>query len=307
MKEKNGGSRQTRGIIDAIISSSSFGFSPFFSVSLLALGLGTMDVLSYRWGVAALALCIIAAAGKKSLKVTGREFGKIFLLSIFRALTSFTLLIGYANIASGVASTIHFTYPVIVAFCMMFIFGEKKSPVIIVAIILSVVGAYCLAEGDTAEVAGGDKTKGIIASAASVLCYAGYVILLRKTGADRIESTKLTIYVLGLSAVYFIIAGCIAGGIKIVTEPAGWLYILGISLVCTMVSNFFLVNAVKNAGPTLASVFGALEPLTAVLTGVLFLNERLSAVNVAGILLILGTVTIVVVHQKAQKNAYSRP
>ena len=294
---------KTRGIVDAVISSSSFGFSPFFSVSLLALGLGTMDILSYRWGIAALALGIIAAAGRKSLKVTGKEFGKIFLLSIFRALTSFTLLIGYANIASGVASTIHFTYPVVVAFCMMFIFGEKKSPVIIVAIILSVIGAYCLAAGDTAEVPDGDKTKGILASAASVLCYAGYVILLRKTGADSIESTKLTIYVLGLSAAYFIAAGSMTGGIRIVTEPEGWLYILGISIVCTMVSNYFLVNAVRNAGPTLASVFGALEPLTAVLTGVLFLNERLSPINIAGIALILCTVTIVVVYQKRQGNA----
>ena len=235
--------------------------------------------------------------------MSGKEFGKIFLLSIFRALTSFTLLIGYANIASGVASTIHFTYPVVVAFCMMFIFGEKKSPVIIVAIILSVIGAYCLAAGDTAEVPDGDKTKGILASAASVLCYAGYVILLRKTGADSIESTKLTIYVLGLSAAYFIAAGSMTGGIRIVTEPEGWLYILGISIVCTMVSNYFLVNAVRNAGPTLASVFGALEPLTAVLTGVLFLNERLSPINIAGIALILCTVTIVVVYQKRQGNA----
>ena len=294
---------KTRGIIDAIISSSTFGFSPFFSVSLLALGLGTLDILSYRWGVAALALCIIAAASRKSLRITGREFGKIFLLSIFRALTSFTLLIGYANIASGVASTIHFSYPVVVAFCMMFIFGEKKSPVIIIAIILSVIGAFCLASGDTAEVQGGDKMKGILASAASVLCYAGYVILLRKTGADSIESTKLTIYVLGLSATYFIIGGSMTGGIRIVTEAEGWLYILGISIVCTMVSNFFLVNAVRNAGPTLASVFGVLEPFTAVLTGVLFLNERLSPLNIAGIALILCTVTIVVIYQKRQAHS----
>ena len=294
---------KTRGIVDAVISSSSFGFSPFFSVSLLALGLGTMDILSYRWGIAALALCFIEAASRKSRKGSGKGVGVRFLVSLSRALTSFTLLIGYANIASGVASTIHFTYPVVVAFCMMFIFGEKKSPVIIVAIILSVIGAYCLAAGDTAEVPDGDKTKGILASAASVLCYAGYVILLRKTGADSIESTKLTIYVLGLSAAYFIAAGSMTGGIRIVTEPEGWLYILGISIVCTMVSNYFLVNAVRNAGPTLASVFGALEPLTAVLTGVLFLNERLSPINIAGIALILCTVTIVVVYQKRQGNA----
>ena len=44
MKNSDGVKRQTRGIIDAIISSSTFGFSPFFSVSLLALGLGALDI-----------------------------------------------------------------------------------------------------------------------------------------------------------------------------------------------------------------------------------------------------------------------
>lgn len=59
--------KQTRGIIDAIISSSTFGFSPFFSVSLLAMGLGTLDVLSYRWGIATLVLLLIAIWTKKSV------------------------------------------------------------------------------------------------------------------------------------------------------------------------------------------------------------------------------------------------
>lgn len=298
MKNSDGVKRQTRGIIDAIISSSTFGFSPFFSVSLLALGLGALDILSYRWGVASLFLILIASVRKIPLRITWKEFSRIFILSIFRALTSLFLLIGYANIASGVASTIHFMYPVAVAFCMMFLFGEKKSPVIIFAIVLSAAGAYCLAAGDTAEVPDGDKFKGIVASAASVLCYAAYVILLRKTGADRIESTKLTVYVMGLSAIYFIVGATLAGGIMPVREPIGWVYILGIGIICTMVSNFFLVNAVRHAGPTLASVFGALEPLTAVLTGVIFLGERLSFINVAGIVLILATVTIVVVYRK---------
>lgn len=293
--------KQTRGIIDAIISSSTFGFSPFFSVSLLAMGLGALDVLSYRWGIATLVLLMIAIWTKKSVRLDRHEFGCIFVLSIFRALTSLALLIGYANIASGVASTIHFMYPIVVAFSMMFLFGEKKSPVIIAAIILSVIGACCLASGDTADVSGGDRVKGIIASAASVVFYATYVILLQKTGADRIESTKLTLYVMGFSAIYFLAGVTAMGGIRIIPEPVGWLYVAGISIICTMVSNFFLVNAVKNAGPTLASVFGALEPLTAVLTGVLFLGERLSVLNIAGIIMILTTVTIVVIYQNRQK------
>ena len=100
------------GIFYAIISSASFGFSPLFSLSLIAAGLSNFDVLSYRWGVAAAVLMIYAACKKKSLRLSSfDEAWKIILLSALRAITSVTLLIGYANIASGVASTINFMYP----------------------------------------------------------------------------------------------------------------------------------------------------------------------------------------------------
>ena len=77
--------KQTRGIIDAIISSSTFGFSPFFSVSLLAMGLGALDVLSYRWGIATLVLLLIAIWTKKSVR------------GIIMILTTVTIVVIYQN------------------------------------------------------------------------------------------------------------------------------------------------------------------------------------------------------------------
>ena len=299
MVKKNKEKTSIGGILDAVISSSSFGFSPFFSVSLLMAGLSTFEVLTYRWGVATAVLIAFALATGKSLKTDRKEFGKMFLLSLFRALTSLSLLYGYDNIASGVASTIHFMYPIVVAVSMMFLFGEKKSPVILTATVLSLLGAYLLASGDSVKAAsGGNVALGIISSVCSVFCYAGYMILLKRTGADRIESTKLTCYVMGLSAIYFFIAGSISGGVRLVTEPGLWIYILGISILCTTISNFFLVTAVKKIGPTLTSVLGALEPLTAVIIGILVFGEHLTLSSIIGIILILTTVTLVVLHQK---------
>ena len=129
------------GIFYAIISSASFGFSPLFSIGLLAAGLSNFDVLSYRWGIAGIVLMIYAFAKKKTLRINSFDEGwKIFLLSALRAITSVTLLIGYANISSGIASTINFMYPVIVALCMMFIFGEHKSWVDMLAIAAAIFG-----------------------------------------------------------------------------------------------------------------------------------------------------------------------
>ncbi len=288
------------GIFYAAISSTSFGFSPLFSLGLLAAGLSNFDVLSYRWFVAGLVLMIYALCKRKTLLLNSfDEAWKIILLSALRALTSVTLLLGYANISSGIASTINFMYPVVVAICMMIFGGEKKSPVDFISIAVSIFGVYLLASGDSLIVEGGDTKLGLICSGISALSFAAYYILMKQLKADKIEVVKFTTWVMMMIALYFIICAFVFDGkLTIVTDGINWLYILGLGLWCTMVSSFTGVKAVRRIGPTMTSILGALQPLTAVILGVLFLDETLHFRSMIGITLILISVSIVVMHQK---------
>ncbi|MBQ2919299.1 MAG: DMT family transporter [Bacteroidales bacterium] len=287
------------GIFYAIISSASFGFSPLFSIGLLAAGLSNFDVLSYRWGIAGIVLMIYAFAKKKTLRINSFDEGwKIFLLSALRAITSVTLLIGYANISSGIASTINFMYPVIVALCMMFIFGEHKSWVDMLAIAAAIFGVYLLASGDSLIVENGNTKLGLTCSIISAFSFAAYYILMKRLKADKIEVVKFTTWIMLLSAVYFIICAFILEGkLIMVTGVKNWMYILGLGLWSTMISNFTGVKAVRRIGPTLTSILGALQPVTAVVLGILFLHEHLYTRSLIGIILILIAVTVVVMHQ----------
>ena len=292
------------GLFYACISSASFGFSPLFSIGLLAAGLTNSDILSYRWAIAGMVLMIYAMSKKKSLRFNSfEEAWKIGLLSMLRALTSVTLLIGYANIASGVATTINFMYPVIVVLCMMIFHGEEKSWVNLGSIALSILGVYLLASGDGLKIEGGNTTLGLVCSLISALSFATYYILMKRLRADKIEVVKFTTWIMLLCAVYFIIRGFITHGrITLVTDGKMWAYILGLSLWATMVSNFTGVKAVRRIGPTLTSIMGALQPLTAVVLGVLFLDEHLGIRTIAGIGLIMVAVIMVVTHQKTKKH-----
>ena len=292
------------GIFYAVISSASFGFSPLFSIGLLAAGLSNFDVLSYRWGIAGLVLMIYAFCKKKTLRPNSfDETWKIVLLSALRALTSVTLLIGYANISSGIASTINFMYPVIVAICMMFFFGEHKSWVDMVAIAASIFGVYLLASGDSLIVENGNTQLGLTCSLISAFSFAAYYILMKRLKADKIEVVKFTTWIMILSAVYFIICAFIfEGKLTMITGGKNWLYILGLGLWSTMISNFTGVKAVRRIGPTLTSILGALQPVTAVILGVAFLGEHLYLKSLIGILLILAAVTVVVMHQNTRKT-----
>ena len=292
------------GIFYAIISSCSFGFSPLFSLGLLAAGLSNFDVLSYRWAVAALVLMIYAASKGKTLRLQSfGEVWKIVLLSLLRSVTSITLLIGYANIASGIASTINFMYPVVVALCMMLFFGERKSFVNIASILISILGVYLLASGDGLKVEGGNTALGLTCSIISAFSFAAYYLVMKLAKADKIEVVKFTTWIMLLSAVYFIISGYIFDGkITIVTDMKQWMYIAGLGLWSTMVSNFTGVKAVRRIGPTMTSILGALQPLTAVVLGVLFLDEHLSVRTIIGICIIMVTVSFIVAHQQTRKH-----
>lgn len=292
------------GIFYAAISSMSFGFSPLFSLALIAAGLSDFDILSYRWLIAGLVLMIYAFCKKKSLRLNSfDEAWKIILLSVLRALTSVTLLIGYVNISSGIASTINFMYPVIVTLCMVIFFGEKRSLIDYLAIAASIFGVYLLASGDSIMVEGGNTRLGLACSLISAFAFAAYYIVMKQVKADKIEVVKFTTWIMMLSSVYFIIGAFVCNGkLTVMTDAGSWLNILGLGLWSTMVSNITGVKGNRRIGPTMTSILGALQPLTAVILGVFFLNEHLYMRSLIGCTIILVAVTIIVLHQKNRKH-----
>ena len=291
---------RAKGILYAALSSSTFGLAPLFTLLLLGLGYSSFEVLSYRWGVASLFLGARALLAGRSFRLSWPELRTVFFLSLFRAATSLSLVIAYQHIASGVASTIHFMYPLAVALAMMCFFREKGSVWVFAAIGMSIVGAVLLSLGNV-DFTRGNTTLGMVSAAVSVVSYGGYIVGVRKSRAVGIDSTVLTCYVMGLGALYFIAGGLVTGGIRIETDGTAWLCILGVALPATAVSNMTLVQAIKRIGPTLTSVFGALEPLTAVVIGVAVFGEPFTTQGAAGILLIVAAVTIVILHSGRRK------
>lgn len=287
-----------KGILFAALSSSTFGLAPFFTISLIMAGYSTFEALSYRWGVASLFLFLVGVFSGVKFRMSWRDFRTVFCLSLFRATTSFSLVVAYQNIASGVASVIHFMYPLAVALTMMFVFKEPKSKTIISAIVISIIGAVFLSTGNIESSGGGDTVLGIVMSTISVFSYAGYIVGVRRTRAVNIPSVPLTCFVMGIGAVLFIIGGFFTGGIRIETDPHIWLYIAGLGLVATAISNISLVQGIKLAGPTLASIMGAMEPLTAVVIGIFVFGETFSWHTAVGIVLILFAVLLVILKQQ---------
>lgn len=286
------------GTASAILSSATFGLAPFFTLGLLSAGWSTFEVLSYRWGVASLFLITVGICTGRSFRLARRNWGIVIWLGLLRAATSFCLVIAYSRIASGTASTIHFMYPLAVAAIMILFFRERASARTLTAIGLSILGAALLSTGGNAAPTP-DTALGTTTACLSVLTYGGYLVGVKQSRAARIDSTALTCYVMGLSTLLFLTGGWLTGGVRLVSDGTTWLYVLGLALPATAVSNITLVWAIKRIGPTLTSFFGALEPLTAVLIGIRILGEPFTLRSGFGIVLIIVAVTLILLRKEA--------
>ena len=292
---------KVNGFLYGLLSSASFGLIPLFTIPAMHQGMQFWSILLYRFLFAMLALACILLLDKQSFCIRRKEILPLLLLAFLYDCSAVFLFWGYKFMSSGVATTIHFMYPLAVALAMMGFFGEKRSFAILFAVLVSLSGAGLLSSGKI-DFEGGNTTIGLIAAGLSVFFYGGYIVGVRKSRAVQIPSTALTCYVMGLGALFFIIGGYLTGGIRLANDTYTWLNILGLALPATAISNITLVKAIKYIGPTLTSIFGALEPLTAVVIGCLIFNESFTPASAIGMALIITAVTVVVVHEKKKES-----
>ena len=201
---------------------------------------------------------------------------------------------------SGVATTLHFMYPVFTALTMMLFFHERRRISTIVAIAMAVGGLFVLSWSGQGEVA----LMGVLLEIISAFCFALYLIRVNRSKISNMPPTKLTFYVMLLGALIF--AATIiyerseiemATHFAVFPSTRGWLNLIALSLVCTVITNLALVHAIKMIGPTITAVLGVLEPVTAILLGIIFMGESLTPPIVLGIMLIIPAVLIIVLRK----------
>lgn len=289
--------KRFKGLFLGILSGASFGMIPLFTLPLLSNGLSTDTILFYRFSLAAIVIAIVMMFRKENFAITRAELLRVLVLGVLYMGSSLFLLWGYDYMPAGVATTIHFLYPVLVVLVMMIGFGERPSLANIGAIILAVVGVALLSAGD--KTAQPIAALPLLIVVASALAYALYIVALKKMNVGRLSGLKLTFYVLSATAAMFALKSSLSGGtIAPLDSYTNFVNLLLLAIVPTVVSNFALVEAVKLIGSSRTSILGACEPLTAVAIGVLVFGEAMSFPLAVGMLLIVASVTTVVAVKK---------
>ena len=280
-----------KGIIYGMATSVTFGLIPLFTLPLIGKGMVYDSILFYRFLFASIALASVMAAKKESFRIDLRDLPVFILLAFFYTFSSLFLLCGYGYMGAGVATTLHFTYPVFVTLLMFFLFREKTGWLTWLAIALAVFGVAMLSlpeSGLSADV------KGIVIVLLSAVAYGSYIAGVNKSRVRNMNSRKLAFYVFVFTTIIFGIKNLVSGSLQTPPDIVSCCHLVLLAVLPTVVSNITLVLAVQNIGGTLTSVLGALEPLTAVCIGALVFGEDFTFREGVGILLVLTAVTVII-------------
>ena len=285
---------RTRGYVLGAIAAASYGLNPLFALPLYGAGMGADSVLFYRYVLAVLMLGALMLFRRQSFALQRRDIAPLVVMGILFSASSLLLFESYNLMDAGIASTILFVYPVMVAVIMAVGFHERVTVVTILSIVLACAGISLLYRG-------GDGTTlnltGVLLVFLSALSYAIYIVGINRSSLRNLPTEKLTFYALVFGSLVYVVRlrGC--ADLQPIPSPLLWINAFSLALFPTIISLVTMAGAIRRIGSTPTAILGALEPVTALFFGVVVFGEAFTLRIGVGVVLILVAVTLIIAGQ----------
>lgn len=286
--------KKLQGIFFGVVAAVCYGTNPLGALYLYQEGLNVNTVIFYRYLIAVACLVIMMIMKREPFGMTRKELGITALLGALFGISSLTLFGSFKFMDAGIASTILFVYPIMVAVIMAIFFKERTSWKTVLSITLALVGIGLLYKGDGNATLSG---KGVTLVMLSSLTYAIYIVIVNQAKI-AMSSVKLTFYVLIFATVIVAAYSFIGPAENHITMLHGtrqWGYAAMLGVVPTVISLVTMSISIRLVGSTPAAIMGALEPVTAVAIGVTIFGESLTGRLMIGIALILTAVILIII------------
>ena len=259
-------SRKATGVTLGAIASASYGTNPLFALPMYSAGIDANSVLFYRYALAVIMYGLwLKFIKKTSFKISKNEILPLFILGIFFSLSSLTLFIAFQYIEAGIACTI------------LFIYHGKGEAVL--------------------------NIKGILWVLSSALLYALYIVGVKNIKpVKHMNGAKMSFYVMLFGLLVYIVNLKFCTNLQPLNTPFLWCCAFALALFPTIISIETITISIKLIGSTTAAILGSLEPITAIIIGVLVFHEELTLRIIAGIIAVLTGVILIITRKRVMHN-----
>lgn len=235
-----------------------------------------------RVGLGAVALMAVPAARKR---IERRDLGRLFQLSIIWVGIPFTLFpLAEEHINSAVTGLLNGATPFFAAIFGALFFGRVIGRAQRWGILLGFAGIALISVGSSAE--GGTAIVGVLMVIAATLCY-GYATNLAGPLQRKYGSVAVMGQMLLLGALWTMPFGILG----LTRSGFAWKASIAVAVLGVVGTGFaftLMGTLVGRVGGPRASLITYLMPIVSLALGAIFLSERVAAVALVGIAIILG-------------------
>lgn len=294
--------RELKGSVFAVVSAIIFGCMPIVAKFLYAEGCNPVSLVVYRYSLALPVLFLLAireqakegekkkASGEitrrdSGMKITGAQFRQFIILSLGFSMTPVLLFSSYNYISSGSATTIHFSYPVLVILASVFIFKERATGTKIASVVFCVIGLALFYEPGQEN-----GILGIILALGSGVTYTFYMMYFDRSTLKFIKPFKTNFYMSLVSAAMVLILSLVTGTLVLFHSAKGWAAAFGFSFMLVVVACVLFQLGIAMIGAQKTAILSTFEPLTSIVLGVVCYGEAVGIKTGLGVLFILASV-----------------
>ncbi|MGV0965704.1 DMT family transporter [Empedobacter falsenii] len=288
-----------KGYAYGLISSISYGLIPLFILPIKQANFSMDTTLFYRFFFSALIVGTYLFIKKQSFKIDVKQIPFLIILGLLYGISADALFLGYDYLTPGIASTLLFVYPLIVAIIMAIFFKERITISTIVAIVFVLAGVILLSfkEGKFEL-----NPIGLGIVFISALGYGLYIVTVNKSKVRDIKGFTLSFYSFLFTTLYYATKMIIHKESFILPSLELTFNFFIFAFVTTVISSIALIYAIKNIGSTATSILGASEPVVAVAVSVMIFGEDFSLSLALGIFMIILGVTLNVIGDAYQQK-----
>lgn len=257
-----------KGYIYTALSAIIFGLMPLLTKIIIARGATSLTIPFFRVFYVTIVLFFVLKIKKIDFHLEKRDLLSVILTSIFGSgLTIIILNESYNYVDTGIATSLHFLYPLFVAILCCFFYGEKIKKKQIISLSFALVGIICFMSK------GNGSLFGYLLAIASGLTYAFYLVKMDKTGLVKMNAFKLSFYLALFTTIEIFTMNLFMQDVVFKMDAIAYGLLLVLALSSSFLATVLLQKGVLLLGSTRASFICLLEPVTSMIVGILWLNE----------------------------------
>jgi drug/metabolite transporter (DMT)-like permease len=277
------------GVALCLLSAVAFGLAALFGKECYAAGFSVSSMLVGRFGIAALVFWLIVAIRRPALPGPRLLLGCLALGGVGYAVQAVCYFSALTRIDASLVGQILYVYPALVVVLGLALRRESASRRKFVALGCSLSGLVLLLgyAGSNGPVA----PSGVVLAFASALVYALYITVANGL-PENLDVYLLSALVCSSAAVSIAAFGLSTGSIEVPARATGWLWLVPMALVSSVISIGCFLGGLRLVGASTAAILSCLEPVVTAASAIVVFGDRFNAGQVVGAAVVLAAVVL---------------